>query len=188
MVNFPAVLDACVLYPMLIRDLLLRAAEAGLYRPHWSAEILDEMTRNLLSKGKYTPETAAHLVSEMTRFFPEALVNVPQSQIDAMLNESEDRHVAAAAVVSYSSVIVTANLKHFQPEHLTSWNIQAQAPDTFLTHLYDLYPKDMEQAVIYCAEDRSKPLPIPEIVNRICKRLPVFGSRLLPVLSELRVE
>jgi hypothetical protein len=39
--RFPVVLDSCVLYPMYLRDTLLRAAEAGLYRVHWSQEILD---------------------------------------------------------------------------------------------------------------------------------------------------
>jgi hypothetical protein len=41
MAVFPVVLDSCVLYPMYLRDLLLRAAEAELYRAHWSQEILD---------------------------------------------------------------------------------------------------------------------------------------------------
>jgi hypothetical protein len=38
-----AFLDACVLIPMPIVDLLLRLAEADLYRPLWSAEVLDEV-------------------------------------------------------------------------------------------------------------------------------------------------
>jgi hypothetical protein len=36
--RFLVVLDSCVLYPMYLRDNLLRAAEAGLYRLHWSRE------------------------------------------------------------------------------------------------------------------------------------------------------
>jgi hypothetical protein len=37
--RFIAVLDACVLYPVPIRDLLLSLASAGLYKPKWSALI-----------------------------------------------------------------------------------------------------------------------------------------------------
>ena len=48
--RFVAVLDANVLYPFGVRDALLRFAEAGLYRARWSAEILDEWTRNLLRR------------------------------------------------------------------------------------------------------------------------------------------
>jgi hypothetical protein len=32
-----AVLDSCVLLPAALRDTLLRAAEANLYRPQWSS-------------------------------------------------------------------------------------------------------------------------------------------------------
>ena len=34
--RFTALLDANVLYPFLIRDVLLSLAEAGLYRPLWT--------------------------------------------------------------------------------------------------------------------------------------------------------
>lgn len=45
---FRVVLDACVLYPMNLRDVLLQAAAEGLYQVYWSQEILDEATRNLI--------------------------------------------------------------------------------------------------------------------------------------------
>jgi polyhydroxyalkanoate synthesis regulator phasin len=81
-----------------VRDTLLRAAEHGLYRVHWSQKILDETTKNLVERGKMTPEKAQHLVSEMAKAFPEALVVVPEEQIRAMRNDPKDRHVAACAV------------------------------------------------------------------------------------------
>lgn len=48
---FPVILDSCVLFPMYLRDTLLSAAQAGLYRLHWSQEILDGAIRNLVAKG-----------------------------------------------------------------------------------------------------------------------------------------
>jgi predicted nucleic acid-binding protein len=183
MATFPVVLDACVLFPMLTRDLLLRAAEAELFRPHWSQLILEEATRNLIERGKVTPQGAVHLISEMARFFPEALVEVPQEQIDAMRNDPKDRHVAAAAVMANASVIVTSNLKDFLLEDLAPWGIEAQSPDTFLTYLFDLYPDQMEEVVILCAEDRSRPITPEELVQRIQKKHPIFASRLLPIFA-----
>ena len=41
--SFPVLLDACVLLPYQLCDLLLRVAESGLYRPLWSEDILDEL-------------------------------------------------------------------------------------------------------------------------------------------------
>ena len=44
---FVALLDANVLYTAYLRDLLLRLAQASVYQPRWSAEILDEVARNV---------------------------------------------------------------------------------------------------------------------------------------------
>lgn len=43
MARFSVFLDACVLVPIVLADTLLRIAEADLYRPLWSARVLDEM-------------------------------------------------------------------------------------------------------------------------------------------------
>ena len=43
-----ALLDANVLYPARLRDLLLRLNLAGLYQARWSDQILDECFRNIL--------------------------------------------------------------------------------------------------------------------------------------------
>lgn len=40
------VLDACVLYPVVLRDLLLTLAALDAFEPRWTEAILDEMTRN----------------------------------------------------------------------------------------------------------------------------------------------
>ena len=53
---FAAVLDASVLYPLPLRDTLLRIAETELYDAYWSARILDEVVRNLVADGRATEE------------------------------------------------------------------------------------------------------------------------------------
>lgn len=55
------VLDACVLFPMYLRDTLLSTAEAGLYIPYWSQKILDEAMGNLVIKGIISAEVAKSL-------------------------------------------------------------------------------------------------------------------------------
>lgn len=51
-----AVLDADVLFPMILRDALLRAAASGLCRIHWTHRIQDEVERNLVSNHRMPPE------------------------------------------------------------------------------------------------------------------------------------
>lgn len=49
-----ACLDASVLVPMGTTDALLRLADAEIYRPIWSDEILEETRRNIVAKlGRY---------------------------------------------------------------------------------------------------------------------------------------
>jgi hypothetical protein len=43
-------LDANVLVPNALRDILLRAAEEGLYEVRWSATTLEELERTLLNR------------------------------------------------------------------------------------------------------------------------------------------
>ncbi len=111
-----AVLDACVLYPIGLRDTLLNVAEAGLFRVLWTDEILAETARNI---GEDTSGlTAAHLektFAAMRRAFPEAMVHGHEPLAESMTNHPKDRHVLAAAVAARADVVVTVNLRHFLP-------------------------------------------------------------------------
>lgn len=71
MASLGVVLDACVLIPGCLRDTLLRAAQAGLFRVQWSDEILREVRRSLLEDGLILDEVkAAQLVDKMRAVFP----------------------------------------------------------------------------------------------------------------------
>ncbi len=65
--RFTALIDACVLAGALRRNILLSLAEAGLFRPRWSARILDETgIAKLLAPFRKQPDPSAsssHLAS-----------------------------------------------------------------------------------------------------------------------------
>jgi predicted nucleic acid-binding protein len=124
-----AVLDANVLFPMILRDTLLRVAAAGCYRAHWSERILDEMARNLVAQHRVTTVQADRLATEMRRAFPDATVEGWEALEAEMPNDPKDRHVAAAAKHIKAAVIVTANLKDFA---LLPAGLRAISPDAFL--------------------------------------------------------
>ncbi|MBD2039611.1 PIN domain-containing protein [Microcoleus sp. FACHB-672] len=145
--NVGAVLDACVLFPMYLRDTLLSTAEAGLYLPYWSHKILDEAVGNIVSTGKMSAEKAMKLEEIIKKAFPGAMVEVPVGLADVMANHPKDRHVLAAAVAAKADVIVTDNLKDFPPKALAPWNIKVQSPDDFLSDLFDEYPDEVAQVI-----------------------------------------
>ena len=68
---FSALLDACALYPQSLRDVLLRFAERDIYRLLWSADVLDEMERNLVKSAGLTAPKAARLRAIMEDAFPD---------------------------------------------------------------------------------------------------------------------
>ncbi len=86
--EYRVVLDACVPIPMPLADTLLRMAETpGLYLPKWSQLIMDEVTRNLISKWDMPAEKARRREEELRRHFPEVWVDGFESLIDGMKND-----------------------------------------------------------------------------------------------------
>jgi hypothetical protein len=64
MAAFPAFLDTCSLFGSYLCDTMLRLAEAGAYRPLWSAGVLDELQRNLVKRG-IGEEAVTHRIGQM---------------------------------------------------------------------------------------------------------------------------
>jgi hypothetical protein len=56
--RYTAILDACVLYPASLRDLLLSLARDGLFHARWSARIEDEWVHSLLRRRPDLAEAA----------------------------------------------------------------------------------------------------------------------------------
>jgi hypothetical protein len=76
---YSVVLDACVLFPNVLRDTLLTLAEAELFRPLWSEEILDEVRRNVVAKRKVDPARFDRTPALMNSSFDGAMVDNWQS-------------------------------------------------------------------------------------------------------------
>lgn len=178
---FRVVLDACVLYPFTVRDVLLQAAANDFYQAYWSATILDEAVRNLIADQRISAENAERLKSAMRSAFPESEVTDYEHLIPAMRNDPKDRHVVAAAVKAGAQVIVTSNRRDFFD--LPS-GIEVQSPDQFLSNLFDLDPPNMLRVFDALARRYRKP---PRTIARILESLalPELG-RLLTALVETR--
>lgn len=179
---FPALLDACVFYPFTLRDTLLRCAERDLYQPYWSDQILDEATRNLVKDGLMSQAQAKRLMTVMNKAFPAATVADYAALEAGMRNDPKDRHVAAAALKAGARVIVSANVKDFRdlPD-----GFEAQTPDEFLCHLYDLDPGLMVEIIREQAADLENPPRTPEeVATALAKVAPKFGKTILADLAK----
>lgn len=137
--RYTAILDANVLYPTLVRDLLLSLATAGLYHARWSRHVHDEWTRNLVANR---PDLAGHvpdLVAAMNGAVPDCLVKNYQPLIGCVaLPDPDDQHVLAAAIAGHADAIVTFNIKHFPADVLARHGIEAQHPDDFVMNQLQL--------------------------------------------------
>lgn len=130
-----AVLDACSLVPIRLATTLLWLAEAGLFQPRWSGEILDEVQRNLPKVG-VPPDRAAHRVNLMREAFgAEAMVEGFDDLLDLLHCDPKDRHVLATAIRGEAETIVTFNIKDFPDTALRPHGVTATHPDEFLTHI-----------------------------------------------------
>jgi predicted nucleic acid-binding protein len=164
---FGAVLDACVLYPFSLCDLLLRLADRELYDLYWSRRILDELARNLVRRG-LTHDQAAYRMERMRAAFPNAEVSdVAVARLEPqMTNDQKDRHVLAAAIVADADAIVTFNLRHFPADACGPFGVEVLHPDTLLADLHDLDREVVEDEIFAQASALRRPpvsvMPVPE--------------------------
>jgi len=167
-----AVLDANVMFPMILRDTLLRVAAAGCYRAHWSERILDEMSRNLVLQHRVSEAGAERLIERIKQAFPEAEVDGWEPLEETMANDPKDRHVAAAAAQIGATVIVTQNLKDFV--NLPK-DIKAQSADAFLVGRFETMPDVVMLALRKQAQGYKNPMTsLDELLDWLAEDTPAF--------------
>jgi predicted nucleic acid-binding protein len=167
-----AVLDANVLFPMILRDTLLRVAAAGCYRAHWSGRILEEMSRNLVAQHRVTVAQSGHLAEQMKWAFPEGEVDGWEPLEAAMPNDPKDRHVAAAAAHIGAAFIITDNLKDFS---VLPDGIRAVGPDAFLVDRLASMPNEVIDALSkQAASYRNPPTGLDALLEWLERDIPDF--------------
>ncbi|MDZ4087443.1 MAG: PIN domain-containing protein [Tabrizicola sp.] len=143
-----AVLDACVLYPTILREILQGAAEAGLYQPVFSDRILREWVLATAKLGPAAPVIAEGEAAQLRASFPRALVrDHPEIEARLILPDVNDRHVLASAIASGADAIVTFNAQDFPGHVLAAEKITRRDPDGFLWELQSRHPDIMARIV-----------------------------------------
>ncbi len=152
-----ALLDACVLYPTVLREMLLGCAAAGLYQPLWSERILEEWAR---AAGKLGPAQEAIARGEVVAAraaFPAAMVAV-QTGVERRLwlPDPDDVHVLAAAVAASADVIVTMNAADFPRGVLAEEGILRVDPDHFLLGLREKDSEAVDAIAVRVAAEATR--------------------------------
>ncbi len=177
--SFVALLDASVMHPWVVCDLLLRLAERGIFRPAWSAEILDELVGSLARRQPEHEERFRRRRERKEAAFAEAMTNQPGRFESAVPDEVDpgDRHVVAPAFAARADVIVTNNIRHFAPERLAESGLLVQTADDFLVHQWWLDPAGVLEELAAMAASTSRPaLTVAQVLDSLRRFAPEFAG------------
>lgn len=174
-----AVLDACVLYPTVLRQVLLGAAGQGLFAPVWSARILEEWARAAARGGPVAETVARGEIAALRAAWPDA-ERAATAVPTVTLPDPADEHVLASALSAGVSRIVTANLRDFPTRRLAPLGVRAVHPDPFLLALHDEAPETVAEIVAEVAAAAEAALGGALPRRALLKRagLPRLGKRL----------
>ncbi len=174
-------LDACVLYPTVMREVLIGAAKAGLYQPLWSDRILEEWRRAAARSGPVDGMQAEGEIALLRGAFPTATVSgFEQIEPRLYLPDSGDVHVLAAAIKGSADTIITMNAKDFPRHTLAEEGIQRLDPDQFLMSLHDSAPDAVAALVETVRSNAERMDDAPRDIRPLMKkaRMPRLGKRL----------
>lgn len=133
------VIDTNILFPPILRGLVLDMADKGLFTPLWSARTLGEWRRLVARRG----ESVESVIAAMQARWPAATIEGDESLLD--LPDPADRHVLAAAIAGGAGIILTENLRDFPRRALGT--IRAIGPDDFVMDLWLARRSPVEKVV-----------------------------------------
>ncbi|MFN7224211.1 MAG: RSP_2648 family PIN domain-containing protein [Paracoccaceae bacterium] len=166
-----AVLDACVLYPTVLREILTGCASAGLFTPLFSDRILREWTRATAKLGPAQQAFAEGEAALLRAAFPKAVVrDQPGIEARLMLPDPNDVHVLAVAIAGHADCIVTFNAADFPRHVLAEEGLDRRDPDGFLWELWSHHPTDVGRVVaqVHATACRlsGQELPLKSVLKR----------------------
>lgn len=142
-----AVLDTCVLYPTVMREMLLSVARQGIFTPLWSARILEEWRRATVKLGPEGEAQASAEIALLRAAWPGAeLAPAPELEARLWLPDPADVHVLAVAVAGSAELIVTVNAKDFPRGTLAEEGLDRRDPDALLHGFWLDHPHAVETA------------------------------------------
>ncbi|KAJ55637.1 hypothetical protein ACMU_13175 [Actibacterium mucosum KCTC 23349] len=175
------VLDACVLYPTVLREILIGLAREGLYQPLWSPRILEEWARAARKLGDTGEMQARAEIALLRANWPRAEVH-PKAADEARLYlpDPNDVHVLAAAIAGSADALLTFNARDFPRGTLADEGVTLLGPDAWIMDLWHAHPDTVENTarnVHATAQDMAgEEIALRALLKRA--RLPRLGKAL----------
>nr|WP_275411558.1 PIN domain-containing protein [Shimia biformata] len=174
-------LDTCVLFPTVMREMLLGTAATGAFTPLWSARILEEWARAAAKLGPGGEAQARGEIALVRAAWPGAEITwKPSLEARLWLPDPADLHVLAAAIAGSADRIVTLNAKDFPRNILGEEGLDRIDPDSLLRGIWEEDPQGVAavaDAVWHEAERLSgQDWPMRKLMKKA--RLPKLGKAL----------
>ncbi|TPE53533.1 RSP_2648 family PIN domain-containing protein [Amaricoccus solimangrovi] len=129
-------IDANVLFPTILREIVIGVAAAGAFRPLWSARILEEWARATRRLGPEAEPVARAEIALLRADWPGSEVAAPEDLVAAItLPDPDDAHVLAAAIAGGAETLLTSNRADFPNRILARHGVIPRDPDGFLAEL-----------------------------------------------------
>lgn len=179
-------LDACVLYPTVLREILMGVAGQGLFTPLWSVRICEEWRRTADRQSPGDGVIAEGEIALLNVRWPEANIAAdPTLEQQLWLPDPADIHVLATAIKGQAQGIVTMNLRDFSARELSAHGLAAHHPDALLYQLWQDHPDPVAETVTRVHATAQSlaghPLDLRKLMKRA--RLPRLGKALSSSLS-----
>lgn len=174
-------IDTCVLYPTVMREMVIGVAGQGLFTPLWSPRILEEWARAARKLGPGMEEVARGEIAALEAAWPGASITPRGGDLGRLhLPDEDDIHVLAAAIAGSADALMTLNVRDFPRHVLGEEGLALVVPDLFLKSLYDENPAPVI-AVARAVQGEAERLsgedwPIRRLMKKA--RLPRLGKAL----------
>jgi predicted nucleic acid-binding protein len=172
-------LDACVLYPTVMREVLMGTASQGAFVPLWSDRILEEWARAARKIGPTGEAQARGEIALLRASWPDAAIRAGEGlEARLYLPDENDIHVLAAAIAGSADAVVTLNAKDFPRATLAEEGLRRIAPDELLMEIWGHAP-DLVEGVVRGVHSQAEAMVAePITVRALMKkaRLPRLGK------------
>ncbi len=174
-------IDACVLYPTVMREVMLGCAKQGLFEARWSVRILEEWARAAGKLGPAQEVWARGEIAALSAVFPRATVTYDLGlEQRYWLPDPADIHVLTAAVVGSCDGILTMNAKDFPRNILGDETLLRWDPDGFALILFKEAPDQVRGVAEAVLDEANRLSDQPWTMRALMKkaRMPRFGKAL----------